>query len=289
MESQVNLETGVCFYRVDQSAGLSGFLARAIGRDAPVDEWLRFGSIYLDGKRLLTETELQSGQLLRVHTRRKTFGTPDLLPRIAFDHADFLILDKPPGLPTHPTLDNYVENAQQLLQSQLGQKIYVTHRLDIPTSGLLILAKTPEAQSRINKLFLKGYVNKAYRALTAGVLPIGLLTHYIDPSGKVPRPIQSEPAEGWWKCQLEVLASLEARAFFVNQIRLLTGKTHQIRAQLSALGEPVLNDVTYGAPAMPGALGIGLECTQLQFRYGGESFNVVRPRSVAEDFLCLEK
>jgi 23S rRNA pseudouridine1911/1915/1917 synthase len=282
MMKQVRADTGIVHLRVPSATNLREFLLRADLEPLPIsidekliDEWLHYGSVYLEGKRLRENCELRPDQIVRLHTRRKTYVTqiPRLRGRIVFDHPDFLVLDKPSGLPTHATLDNYIENAAYLLTQELGYPVYVTHRLDVATSGLLIMAKSPKAQAAMNKQFAKRQVVKVYRARVSSPVAPGLVVHYMDPESRIPKIMSASPVPGWWECRMEVL-SYENGLVTIN---LLTGKTHQIRAQLKALGAPIDGDAAYGSgrPARSGQ--IDLECHALGFRWMQEDFAIKKP------------
>lgn len=274
---QVREDTGIVHLRVPDTVRLRDFLLAADLSPLPIeitspliDEWLHYGSIYADGRRLRADQQMIKDQIVRLHTRRKTYVTqiPDL--NLAFDHEDFLILNKPSGLPTHATLDNCIENAQHLLSEKLGVPLYVTHRLDVATRGLLILAKNPRAQAGLNKQFAKRQVEKFYRAWVSQNVPLGMIVHWMDPHSRVPKVMSSSPVENWWECRLEILSNENG----LLTIQLHTGKTHQIRAQLAVLGAPIDGDQAYGSrsPARYGH--IDLECQRLKFRWMQETIDV---------------
>ena len=240
------------------------------------------GSIYLDGKRLRENIQLKPEQVLRVHTRRKRYWhEAELKNRIVEDHDEFLVLDKPGGLPTHPTLDNFRENAKVMLEEELKIPLFTTHRLDVPTQGLLIIAKSADAQRLLNKNFSLGRVEKWYRSINEGQVPLGLYTHFINPETRVPRTIQNEEVQSWWRVQLEVERHGKSPEGFWHEMKLLTGKTHQIRAQMSFMGAPILGDTVYGARETPTSLErIALECFKLSFRFRSSLITVSRPQSI---------
>lgn len=277
---QIHLATGVCHFRVPTAQSLREFLEQAdlselrpeIQGDAA--DWLYTGAVYVDGQRVREDIPLFPNALIRLHTRRKRYVTEPLRDRVVFQNDDFVVLDKPPGMPTHATLDNFVENAKYLLERELGVPLYTTHRLDIPTEGLLILAKTKEAQKLINRLFAQGWVEKIYYATAARDVAPGEYTHYIEPTLQAPRPIALTPAPGWWECRLVVEEVLPAHR---HRVRLLTGKTHQIRAQFAALAAPLNGDVLYGGST--DAQKLGLECAELAFRFHAKAFRFTRPIS----------
>lgn len=291
MNRQINTTTGICFFKVTDPVSLEKFLSELSIDELQLKsspdlarEWLRFGSLYLDGQRQIEEATFQPGQVLRLHTRRKSYWdeSRDLTAHVVLDQPGFFVFDKPAGLPTHPTLDNFVENAQTLLSRQLGIKVFVTHRLDVATSGLLIFAKTPECQRGLNRVFSRGRVKKKYRALTASPVTEGVHTHFINPEGRIPREVSSTPVPNWWNCSLEVERCTPHEQGFLSDIRLITGKTHQIRSQLSHMGAAILGDEVYGSTKAWPPAGIALECLTLEFQLGPESFTVTRPKSLAK-------
>src|SRR6185312_13271800 len=98
-----------------------------------------------------------------------------------------------------------------------------------------------------NKSFSLGRVEKIYRSINEGQVAPGVHTHFMDPQSRVPKVIQVEENSAWWRCQLEVLRSLKCAEGYAHEIKLMTGKTHQIRAQMSFLGAPIVGDGVYGA------------------------------------------
>jgi 23S rRNA pseudouridine1911/1915/1917 synthase len=282
---QIHPETGICFFRAQAPVLLSALLRDADFSPLTVDtsaldEWFEYGCIYINGKRQREDIELEAEQVVRLHTRRKHYVNQSLKDLVVIDDPEFLVLDKPAGVPTHPTLDNYVENAKILLERELGQTLYTTHRLDIPTEGLLIIAKTPAAQKLFNKMFSLGRVKKIYRSLNEARVADGPLTHYMDPESRLPKILSAEVNEDWWTCRLNVNRSGEQDGVFWHELELFTGKTHQIRAQMSFMGAPVLGDTSYGAAKKYVHERIALECYELSFTFRSRTFTIARPVSI---------
>lgn len=267
---------GILHFQVTAAGSLKNFLSVHSPDPKKIDFWLYHGCVYVDGVRRREDLLLAPDQIVRLHPNPKSYfwKTEPLKDRIAYDHPEFSVLDKPAGLPVHPTLDNYIDNAKFILERELGFTIYSTHRLDVPTQGLLIFAKNPSAQTLFNKLFAQRRVEKIYLAWTEQPVAIGEHLLFINPASRVPREFSFLPRDNWWECRLQVLVSEEdAEGSYRNRIRLITGKTHQIRAQLSALGTPIIGDETYGSKR--GGL-LRLECHSLSFQFRSESFTVVK-------------
>lgn len=267
---------GILHMEVTVPGSLRDFLLKNSPDENRVDFWLHHGCVYVNGIRRRQDMSVEPHQIVRLHSNPKSYlwKKEPLKDRIVFDHPEFFVLDKPAGLPVHPTLDNYLDNAKYVLEQELGFPIYSTHRLDVPTQGLLIFAKTPPAQSLFNKMFAHRRVEKIYRARTERAVPLGEHVLYLNPDTRVPRKHSFSPQTGWWECRLEVLVSQGSEENYMNTIRLITGKTHQIRAQLSALGAPIIGDTTYGYQG--GVSDLALECYSLSFTFRTQPITVTR-------------
>ncbi|KAG5561372.1 hypothetical protein RHGRI_004410 [Rhododendron griersonianum] len=171
------------------------------------------------------------------------------------------------------TTDNLEESCATFATRALGftEPLKTTHQIDNCTEGCLVLARTKEYCSVFHGKIRDKKVKKLYLALAAAPLPVGVITHYMRRVNMAPRLISEEFIKGWPLCQLEVLEckkvpwrnSVTEAKYCVEdcgwpskdfayecKINLLTGRTHQIRAQLAACGAPIVSDSMY----MPAAI-----------------------------------
>ncbi len=146
----------------------------------------------------------------------------------------------------------------------------VVHRIDRPVSGVVLFAKTSKALIRMNEKIRKGEVSKRYWAVVERVIDPaeGELTHHISRDTKqnksraslTPRPTSKEA-----KLRYKVLAA--SKNYTLVEVELLTGRHHQIRAQLSAIGSPIKGDLKYGAKRSNGDGGISLHSRTMSFEH----------------------
>lgn len=154
--------------------------------------------------------------------------------------------DKTGDEPLVDTLKQYIKDRD----AKPGQVFMgVVHRLDRPVSGVVVFAKTSKALSRLNQMFASGDVHKTYWAITRN-MPAKLsdtLTHYITSVERNNKSFASiSPKKGAKEARLtyELLATSER--YNLLEVNLMTGRKHQIRVQLSAIGCPVKGDLKYG-------------------------------------------
>ena len=166
-----------------------------------------------------------------------------------------VILDKPPGLPVHATPDPHRDHlllATARLLQRRGEpvgELGLGHRLDVGTSGLIVLGRRPEVTARLARLFAERCVQKVYLALTNRIdpLPDGPLevrNHLGQNKGRAGVPVVPVRAGGdrAWTSLLVLQASAHAVLW---RAELHTGRRHQIRAHLTGLGMPLIGDTDY--------------------------------------------
>ncbi len=244
---------------------------------------LKLGAIYVNDTRQIKDRWIKEKSLFRVHTRPRRFNCEfDWRSLIVFENESLLILNKPSGLPSHPAVDNIIENA--LTQASLICKtpLLVTHRLDTLTSGLIVYGKKRSFVKEFNLQLMARSVEKKYVALTEGnpTFPTEL-THFMDPAFGTPKKLSLNPKKDWAECKLEIIEQRKVSPSLTwVKINLLTGKTHQIRSQLAHLGAPILGDALYGSRQSFSANAIALRSCEMQFECDGKSMRF----SLSEDF-----
>lgn len=264
-------ETGVLHFVCTKDGLWSEVAAQETGENPEfLDELRQLGSIYLNDRRMLEPHQVHCEDYLRIHTQPRRYPQAQkisLIDRVVFEDQNLLILDKPSGLPCHPTVDNIKENLLHLFWQQTGQTILITHRLDVATSGLLVFAKNLEAQNLFHACLQNRKIKKVYQALVKNPGPaVGLYQHHMLKTEWAPKSVTDKAGPETQECLMKVLKSEPFGDVTRLEIELLTGRTHQIRAQLSFMGFPILDDQLYltGSNRHPDER-ISLRCVELSF------------------------
>ena len=184
---------------------------------------------------------------------------------IVFQDDDLVVVDKPVGVAAHPSpgwsgptvLGGLAAAGVVVATSGAAERQGIVHRLDVGTSGLMVVAKSELAYSRLKRAFKERTVDKTYHALVQG---------HPDPSrGTIDAPVGRHPVHDYrWAVVAEGKPSIthyeviEAfAAASLVEVHLETGRTHQIRVHFSALRHPCVGDLTYGAdPTLSARLGL---------------------------------
>jgi len=275
--------------RIDRAvATLTGWTRRE------VQDLVAGGEILLDGARVSKSHKLVGGEVVELLADPPSPGLPtadaDIPIAVRYEDDDVFVVAKPPGLVVHPGAghpDGTLVNGLLALDPAIAatgdpQRPGIVHRLDRDTSGLLVVARTPRAYEALVGALAEHEVTRQYLALVWGRLesPRGVIDAPIGRS--VRRPTRMAVREGGRRARTEYEVVTEFTAPEVSLVRasLETGRTHQIRVHLQAIGHPVVGDAVYGG-ARPGldATRPFLHATTLAFAHPvtGEPVRVEEP------------
>lgn len=194
---------------------------------------------------------------------------------ILFEDKFLLIVNKSAGIavekisPQIITLEDLVYS--HLLLTVKKPFVGIVHRLDRPTSGVLLIAKKPSVLKVLNSQFEKKTIKKIYLAIVKGkfALTEGKLSHFLKKDTLQKKGIIfNERVPGSHEVKLKYKRLQWNEDYSLLQIELITGKYHQIRAQLAAIGNPIAGDIQYGGhPKMWEHSGIGLHASEIHFNH----------------------
>lgn len=196
---------------------------------------------------------------------------------VLFEDNHLLVVNKPAGMLTQadntgdPCLLDHAKNYIKIKESKTGNIfIGLVHRLDRPVSGIVVLAKTSKALARMNDLFKNKNIVKTYHALVkkTGMQSDATLENYIRKDNKalVARVYNKEVANSK-KAILHYKILCSENGYTTLEIQLETGRFHQIRAQLSNAGMPIVGDVKYGYPVPKKDRSILLHAASIEFEH----------------------
>lgn len=256
---------------------------------------LSVGGAYVEGRRAQSGAQLVAAgaRLLAVleESGRAAQEQPAPAPalRVLFEDARVLAVDKPAGLAAQPTPARRDGNLLSLASAHLGREAGLVHRLDKDTTGVTLFGKTKEATRELAAAFREGRAKKTYLAAAGGALP---------DKGTIDLPLSKDPSRpGRWRASKQANGLLaltgferlgEGEGYALVALFPQTGRTHQLRAHLAALGAPIVGDALYGGPRVPPAPGAPLpqRCLLHAFRLelDGQRFEAPLPQDLAPYF-----
>lgn len=206
------------------------------------------------------------------------------LLKTAWQDEHLLIVDKPAGLVVHPARGHREGTLSQLLSGVAAGgdpgRAGIVHRLDRDTSGLMVVARSEEVHRLLQAALRKRLITREYLALVEGAPPARTGTIEA-PIGRDPRVRTRMAVGGAGAREARTHFTLERRLGGVSLLRLSldTGRTHQIRVHMRAIGHPVCGDPDYGTPGMLGLKRQFLHAARLSFEHPitGERIDVSSP------------
>ncbi len=238
-----------------QGLRLDQALARALPQysRARLQGWIEAGAIQVDGRRLRAKDKVVGGETVRIEAQLEVHEqvAPEAMPlEIVFKDRALFVINKPAGLVVHPGAGNAqhtLQNALLALDPKLAvvPRAGLVHRLDKDTSGLLVVARTPEVHTVLVAALAEREIERHYIALCSGVLTGG---------GTIDEPIGRHRTQ---RIRMAVRSDgrpsvthyrlmKRFRAHTLLNVELESGRTHQIRVHLAHIGYPVVGDPVYG-------------------------------------------
>jgi 23S rRNA pseudouridine1911/1915/1917 synthase len=265
-QRRVAVPEGLDGERLDAALARMFGLSRAMAADLVTS-----GNVLVAGRPAAKSQRVPAGEWLEVTLPPPPLPPPTQAPEpvpglaIVAEDEDIVVVDKPAGVAAHPTpgwsgptvLDGLQATGHTIASSGAAERQGIVHRLDAGTSGLMVVAKSGPAYSALKRAFREREVDKRYHALVQG---------HPDPlRGTVDAPIGRHPAgDGRFavitggRPSVTHYDTLEAfRAASLIEVKLETGRTHQIRVHMAALRHPCAGDRLYGAdPVLADRLGL---------------------------------
>lgn len=238
---------------------LDRFLAAVVAGHSrsQLQRLIKDGQVRVDGRPSRANTAVRAGERVVVDVPAAVAATPepeDLPLDILYEDADLIVINKAAGMVVHPaaghsggTLVNALLHHVDDLSGVGGElRPGIVHRLDRGTSGVMVVAKHDRAHEALARQFHDREVEKEYLALVWGVVQAG---RRIDlPIGRDPQDRQKMSSRAR-RARTAVTRITRARHFggvTLAQVAIATGRTHQIRVHLTAIGHPIVGDVLYG-------------------------------------------
>ncbi len=248
--------------------------------------------IMLNGVRATVVEKVSEGDILSVNIKGRETGNivPANIPiDIIWEDADILVLNKPGNISVHPSGNHKTDTLANGIIYHTGSReaVHIITRLDRETSGVVLVAKNPQAAAILTDDMKSGKIKKEYIAIVNGVPEV--LT------GEIDAPIKKKDEKSSLRCVADdgkraiTLYSVAEKTdkFALVNLYPFTGRTHQLRVHLSYIGHPIYGDGMYGAPQIGER--VRLHCYRIAFTHPIKGEKVTFTADIPEDFKGIIK
>jgi 23S rRNA pseudouridine1911/1915/1917 synthase len=271
----------------DEGTRLDAFLAGPLGSRARAQRLIEAGAVLVDGERAPKRHLMSAGERVSVDEPEETRAAdaPDAPYAVPYADEHLLVVDKPAGVVVHPARGHRTGTLAQALSGvaaggEDAARAGIVHRLDRDTSGLLVVARSEEAHRALRAALQARAITREYLVLVEGRPPArtGTIDAPLGRDRRVRRRMSTDtdvPRAA--VTHFEIERALPRTTLL--RVRLETGRTHQIRAHLRAIGHHVVGDPEYGTPGRLGLERQFLHATRLAFAHPvtGEAIDVSSP------------
>jgi 23S rRNA pseudouridine1911/1915/1917 synthase len=266
-----------------------------------IQKLIEDGSVTVNGRTVRTNYRLKAGDNVRLVVpppEKLDVCAEDIDLDILYEDKDLIVINKPRGMVVHPAAGNYSGTLVNALMEHCKGSLSdingvirpgIVHRIDKDTSGVLVVAKNNNAHEKLSEMLKKHDMNRVYIAVAEGVIR--------EDSGKIDAPVGRHPVERK-KMSVNTKNGRHAVTHFkvlerfsgatLVELRLETGRTHQIRVHMSFIGHPLVGDIVYGRKKQAADInGQALHARLLGFVHPGTGEYVEFTAEPPEDFKRL--